>query len=226
MKATIFLVFALIFTGQVLFSQSNVSIGIIGGPTAANFWDVTNSSLEKKWMPAFSIGTAVRVNLKKHFFFQTDISYERKGFSLGELEWTDFNAIPIGKATIYNGFDYALLTPTIGLSTRGKIRFEGSVGIFGGYLTDVKSRFVLTTPNFPEPSITQSDANTFNRFDFGTTMRLGIGSDLGKRWSASLNAVGNLGFNKPYKPSIGAFSGYGSDKTASFGLQLGVFYKI
>jgi hypothetical protein len=226
MKATFSLVFALILNHQVLFAQSNLSIGIIGGPMVANFWDDNNSFLPKKWMPTFSVGTALRLQLAKQVFLQTDISYERKGFSLGELEWTDFNAIPIGKATLYSGFDYLLLTPTIGYSTRGKFHFEGSIGIFGGYLIDQKSRFVSVKGDFPDTPTPQTDMSFFNRFDFGTTTRLGVGYNFSQRWSANVNVVSNFGWAKPLRSQAGQPTDSNTDKTVSLGLQFGVFYKI
>jgi Outer membrane protein beta-barrel domain len=225
MKTTILLAFSLLLNYQTLFAQSHVSIGLIGGPMAVNFREQSESFQPKKWMPTFSIGTAVRVNLKYRIFFQTEALFERKGFSLGEIQWTDFNANIIGTSTPYNYFDYASLTPAIGFSSAGKVHFESSLGIFFGYFTDIKTKFVnsstaITTPNWAW------DMGTFNRFDVGATSRLGIGFDVAKKWALTINAIGNLGFAKPYKSVLGAPTDYGRDKTVSLGFQFGVFYKI
>jgi hypothetical protein len=224
MKTTKLLVLALILNSQALFSQANVSIGIIGGPMA----DVSKDAPDyfpEKWMPSFSVGTAIRIDLKKHIFLQTEVSYERKGYSLGPFEWTDFNANPIGTSTPYERFNYVLLTPTVGFSTNGKVHIEGSLGVFSGYLTNVKTVFVKSSLAIPDRPI-NSDLKAFNRFDLGCTSRLGVGFNLGKKLSAKVNAIGNLGLTKPFKPRIGAPSNFSNDKTVSLGMQLGVFYKI
>jgi Outer membrane protein beta-barrel domain len=225
MKKTILLVFVLIFMNQALFSQSNVSIGIIGGPTAAYFTK-GYSSVPKKWIPSASLGAAIRVQLKKPFFFQTDISYERKGFSYGEIEITDFNANPIGTKKLDELFDYALITTTIGFKTSGKVHFEGSLGVFGGYLTNLKSQTRAFLPTGSGLFFRPFRVDDFNRFDFGVASRLGVGFDLAKKLSVTVNAVGNFGFAEPYKPLLGAARGFGTDRTLSLGLQFGVFYKI
>ncbi len=225
MKATFSLVFALILSSQVLFAQSNVSIGLIGGPTVANFKGGFNDFLPKKWMPAFSIGYALRVDLKKHVFFQTDISYEGKGFSYGEIGITDFNAVVIETKKLYERFNYCVLTPSIGFRTSEKIYFEGSLGVFMAYLTDIKSMSTALTNPITQPSRTW-EVTDFNRFDFGATARLGCGYDFGKKWSAKASAIGSLGFAQPFKPIIGASPEYGKDQTVSVGLQFGIFYKI
>jgi hypothetical protein len=221
MKKTVFLVFALIFTNQFLFSQSNVSIGFIGGPTVA-FFPKGYSAVPKEWIPAAFLGAAIRVQLKKPFFFQTDISYERKGFSYGKFEITDFNGNRIGTKRFDELFDYVLITPTIGFKTSGKVHFQGSLGVFGGYLVNLKSQTMVFISGISR----EWQVEDFNRFDFGVSSRLGVGFDLSKKFSATINAVGNSGFAEPYKPLLGAASGFGTDKTLSLGLQLGLFYKI
>jgi Outer membrane protein beta-barrel domain len=225
MKIFNFLFIVLSFTVQVS-AQSRVSVGVIGGPMAADFKSSPNSFLPKKIMPAFSLGTAFRIKLENHLFLQTDISYERKGYSLGELEFTDFNGVVIEKLTIHNQFNYGLLTPTIGLTVGEKMRFECSVGVFGGYLIDMKS--VSATSLFGTSKLEgQGTIDGFNRLDFGLAGRIGVGFDISKKFIVSVNAIGNFGIAKPYRPiDINTLSGSLDDQTRSFGVQLGLFYKI
>jgi hypothetical protein len=224
MKTTTLFAVALLLNCHLLLGQSNISIGVIGGPTAANFRD-GSPLIPKKWVTAFSIGSAIRVDLKKHIFFQTELSYERKGFSFGEIEITDFNAIPIGKKTFDEFFNYALVTPTIGFAADGKIHFEASFGFWGGYLVNLQSNTVVI-PNDSIGNPRFLEAGDLNRLDFGATGRIGVGFDFAKKWSLKVNAIGNWGFAQPYSSIPNVAPGFGKDNTMSFGLQLGLFYKI
>jgi hypothetical protein len=238
MKTANFLAFALIFTAQTLFGQSNRSIGIIAGPTMTNFWDTPNSNssvspdiFAKKFVPSFSVGASYRLGLKKNFFFQSDLTYERKGFSCCEIEWTDFNANPLGTSSQNNHFDYVVFAPSIGFTTRQKFHFEGVLGIFGSYLIGTKPEFVnlpLTTPINPQFLANAADdikATKFNRFDYGITARTGIGFDFNKQLTMTAHIVGNLGLSKlPKSPFTSGFILIENDKTLSYGLQIGAFY--
>ncbi len=227
MKITKFALFtcALLLSCQALLGQSKTSVGFILSPTLANFRDAP-TFFTKSWMPTLSAGTALRVQSKKAFFFQAELSYERKGFNLKGVQWTDFNAAPFGeKFTIRHQFDYLIFTPTVGFATRGKVHFEGSFGVFCGYLALRKDAYGFKPP-FASSANIQPNINDFNRFDVGTTTRAGVGFDLKEKWSLTINAVGNVGFSKVYKPVLGASDDFGRDKTVSLGLQLGLFYKI
>jgi hypothetical protein len=238
MKTINFLAFALIFTAQTLFGQSNRSIGIIAGPTMTNFWDTPklNSSVSegifnKKFVTSFSVGTSYRLGLKKNFFFQSDLTYERKGFSCCEIEWTDFNANPLGTSSQNNHFDYLVFAPSIGFTTRQKLHFEGVLGIFGSYLMEIKPTFVNLPSAItisPQLFANVSDdikVDKFNRFDYGITARTGIGFDFSKQLTMTAHIVGNLGVSKlPKSPSASGLIIIENDKTLSYGLQIGAFY--
>jgi hypothetical protein len=215
---------AFLLNCQVFFAQSNISIGVIGGPMAVNFRNDNNAFIKKEWMLSFSIGTAFRFGLDKHFFIQTELSYERKGFSYSDIQWTDFNGILSDKFTVNELFNYALLTPTIGFSFGQKLHFEGAFGIFGGYLTSAETIFGINPVDLPASAF-QPNIDNLNRFDYGITARIGAGFELAKKLSLNVNAVGNLGLDKPYKP-LPSNAGNLENKTFSTGLQMGLFYKL
>jgi Outer membrane protein beta-barrel domain len=238
MKTINLLVFALIFTVQTLFGQANRSIGIIAGPTMTNFWDTPKSTplgltdvFEKNPLSSFSVGASYRLGLKKNFFFQSDLTYERKGFSCCEIEYTDFNANPLGTSSQNNHFDYVVFAPSIGFTTRQKFHFEGILGIFGSYLIGTKPEFVnfpSTTPISPQFLANAADdikVTKFNPFDYGITARTGIGFDFSKQLTVTAHIIGNLGLSKlPKSPFSSGFILMENDKTLTYGLQIGAFY--
>jgi hypothetical protein len=242
MKTTIFFAFVLLLNCQALFAQPNMSIGIIGSPMTTNFWDspqpnpiISSISLptSKKFMSAYSVGASFRLGLQKHIFLQSELTYERKGFGFGEIEFTDFNGAIIGKSHEQNQLNYVVLAPSIGFMSSGDFHFEGSIGIFGGYLTSVVSKMVDLPPDLPSnsPIFSSSISNTkiedFNRTDYGLTSRLGVGWDLGRSLTVTINAVGNFGFaTLPNAALLNNIIPYKNDKSISFGLQFGAFYNF
>jgi Outer membrane protein beta-barrel domain len=234
MKTINLLVFALIFTVQTLFGQANRSIGIIAGPTMTNFWDTPNIPSEffdKKFASGFLVGASYRLGLKKNFFFQSDLTYERKGFSNGDIEWTDFNANSIGKTSQNNQFNYIVFAPAIGFTTRQKLHFEGILGIFSSYLINTKHKFTNLPPDntiLQHIVVNAGDdikATKFNRLDYGITARTGIGFDFSKQLTMTAHIIGNLGLSKlPKPPFSSGLVLVENDKTLSYGLQIGAFY--
>jgi hypothetical protein len=75
--------------------------------------------------------------------------------------------------------------------------------------------------------ISNTKIEDFNRTDYGFSSRLGVGWDLGRSLTVSINAVGNFGFaTLPNAAFLSNVIPYKYDKTISLGLQFGAFYNF
>ena len=190
--------------------------GIEGGPNLNTFRMSGN--------PFFSIEPAVygsggfifQYNTKKILSFKTGFSFQRKGYQVKDLIFTDMNGNYLGNGKITVSLDYITLPLLVKASFGKKTQFFINAGPYAGFLLNAKSRTLNDGKVIDEDNFT-GDAN---RFDFGVTGGIGIAVPIKESWMVHAELRNYFGL---MNVDATAFSNLYTNTTD---LRLGVVYRL
>lgn len=210
----------LFFCSTFLIGQTNKSeIGIELGPNLRSLRG--NEMLEKidDISFAYSGGLSFQYFFTKTVSLRTNISYERKGFSIKEKA-SDQYGNPVGEMIFHSDFNYLTIPILARLTLGKKVKLFGNIGPYIGYLlkqTDVTEAYA----EFPKSEVDNTD--NYNKTDFGISAGLGTKIPIGDKLIFSLEIRDNLGLtNISSIPVIND----GSIKTNTTNLLIGIGYKL
>jgi hypothetical protein len=210
------LLFSFLFIGFYTYAQQTQLI-IRGGP---NLSYVRGNSLDNdQSLFGFTAGAFARYALNKHTFLSTGIQYERNGFMIPDLTFTDPYGNNLRKGDVYSRFNYLVLPMMAEYGFGSGITFSIKGGPFIGYLLQ-KRTFIKWDNN-------QTDDQTFgdsgkHRFNFGLGAGAGAYFPLNKKFLFELNIEDHLGLTNV---SGGSLSN-GDQKTNALNLTAGLVYSL
>ncbi|WP_343636161.1 porin family protein [Fluviicola sp.] len=172
------LFFALGITSLQAQTSNRYDWGIEGGPNLSTF--------RAQEMPFFDISPAVygsggfifQYNTKKILSFKTGFSYQRKGYQIKGLTFTDVdgNYLETGKAIV--SLDYITLPLLVKASFGKKTQFFINAGPYGGFLLSAKGRYIYNGQENQKETFT----NDVQRWDFGVASGIGIAIPIKEAW--------------------------------------------
>lgn len=168
-----------LMTSSFVFGQ--FSLGLKTGLSVSNvqaelFIDALNNA--PKSYTSFLVGASAEIQINKHFSFQPELQYIRRGFTVNE--GTSFNMIgidiPVGaKATTSINYIEAPLLAKAKIGN-GVTNFYGIVGPSIGYATSAKIQpkvTFLVDFNLPEANL-NLDSDIYNRTELSGIIGAGI----------------------------------------------------
>lgn len=190
--------------------------GIEGGPNLNTFRMSGN--------PFFSIEPAVygsggfifQYNTKKILSFKTGFSFQRKGYQIKDLFFTDNMGNYTGSGKIVATLDYITLPLLVKASFGKKTQFFINAGPYAGFLLNGKSRAFNGNKVVDEDNFT----GDVNRFDFGVTGGIGIAVPIKESWRIHAEVRNYFGL---MDLDESAFSDLYTNTTD---LRLGVVYRL
>ena len=176
MKIKELIVLLLIIISLKLFAQNNY-IGVYSG---INLSTINRGNLAFKDPSAiisYAGGLSFEHSIKRHFLFNTGISYNRFGFKQ-QYDLTDNFGNPLGLVPLCFYYDYLSVPITMGYKMGDKMFVSINAGVTPSYLIDAKH--VLETPsNFYAYNGVRTEttnvSSRINRFDLGGILTVGCG---------------------------------------------------
>lgn len=167
----------------------------------------------------FSSGFSFQYNLNDHLSFRSGLSFERKG-SYVNVQATDDQGADLGRASYSFNYDYFIFHLLVRAGFGKKVRVFVNAGPYMGYL--ISREMVLKGDLFSPPRVSHEIAYSRNE-DYGFTAGAGITVPFCENFLFSTEIRNNLGL---FNTSSVRFRDNGSVKTNSFGLMLGVSYRM
>lgn len=192
--------------------------GIEGGPNLNTFRMKANPFFDTKPAVFGSGGFIFQYNTKKILSFKTGFSYQRKGYQMKGLLFTDAvgNYLETGKAVV--SFDYITLPLLVKASFGKKTQFFINAGPYGGFLLSAKGRFIYSGQDNNQ---TETFTNSVQRWDFGIASGIGIAIPIKESWKIHAELRNYFGLidisNNGGNPGI---------YTNTTDLRLGVVYRL
>jgi opacity protein-like surface antigen len=214
MKKYFLLNLILIFCALTYGQDSKLILGFEFTPTLSSLKE-DKKIYDTEPRLGFSSGFSLEYFISKQFSFRTSLNYERKGARVKLIVIDD--DVDMGTHILYFNYDYLTLPLLASFSTNGKSRLYFNAGPYLGYL--------LSQKNIYNTGLKKTEDNTDNtkKIDFGLTFGLGLKIPLGNKLLLDLGLNDNFGLINVQKETAVYNS---SIKTNSFGLQLGLQYKL
>jgi len=171
--------------------SGNFEVGIKGGTSVALNWGSSYTKMNQNPTLGYAAGISFRYHLPKRFSIGTEITFERKGYSIN-VAAADIDENIFGEVEVKYRLHYLLIPILTRFSVGKKVCTFVNVGPFFGFLTHATadwkapSRFVY----FPN---TTDETKDFKRLDVGVTTGLGIMIPVKERIFLSLEVRNNLG---------------------------------
>jgi hypothetical protein len=179
-------------------TYSQVSLGFRGGIgftklTDRPYYSHENNSTKPKFVPGLTFGVMVDVAVTDIFFMQLDVMYAQMGTKYDlPVNDPENGGTQSGTGLLkkeYNTVQFPLVAKFTSYDTKVNWYWEG--GFFGSYYIDGKYSLTSDAQNIDESGSINFD--NMHRGDFGFVIGLGIGTDIGKKASWSLNLRYNRG---------------------------------
>jgi hypothetical protein len=190
--------------------------GIEGGPNLNTFRMSANPFFDPKPLVAGSGGFIFQYNTKKILSFKTGFSFQRKGYQIKDLYFTDNMGNYIGSGKMVVTLDYITLPLLVKASFGKKTQFFINAGPYAGFLLNEKSRAFNGNKVVDEDNIT-GDAN---RFDFGVTGGIGIAVPIKESWRIHAEVRNYFGLTNLDE------SAFSDVYTNTTDLRVGVVYRL
>ncbi|WP_341904817.1 porin family protein [Fluviicola taffensis] len=199
--------------------NSMFDLGLEGGPNLSTIL-VSSTLFDFDPQPAVfgSGGFIFQYNFKNFLSLKTGISYQRKGYQLKDLLFTDNSGNQIGTGTTSSRLDYLTFPILVKASFGKKVNFFVNAGPYIGYLlqkTD-RTKFDGSTTTFKD----DLSINGMNRWDFGVAGGIGIAIPIRTFWVISIEARNYSGLLDIAKSSNTKWL------TNTTDLRVGVAYKL
>jgi opacity protein-like surface antigen len=180
--------FILFGTTSSLHAQNSMfDLGLEGGPNLSTML-ISSTIFDFDPQPAIfgSGGFIFQYNFKNFLSLKTGISYQRKGYQLKDLSYTDNIGNPIGTATASSRLDYLTFPILVKASFGKKVNFFLNAGPYVGYLLQKTDRMKFNGSTTTD----QADLGTagYNRWDFGIAGGIGIAIPIRTFWVISVEA--------------------------------------
>ncbi|MDF3029036.1 MAG: hypothetical protein K0S23_3343 [Fluviicola sp.] len=220
---TILIILSFISIGSMtsLRAQNSMfDLGLEGGPNLSTV--LINSTLFNfDPEPAIfgSGGFIFQYNCKNFLSFKTGVSYQRKGFQLKDILFTDANGNQIGTGEISSRLDYLTFPILVKASFGKKVQFFVNAGPYAGFLLAKTDRTTLNTSE-SEQVFKDHSLNGLNRWDFGIAGGIGIAIPIRTYWVISAEVRNYSGILDI------ATSSNTQWRTNTTDLRIGVAYKL
>ena len=217
---TIFSFIAIGITSSVNAQNSMFDLGLESGPNLSNVF-ISSPFFDVDSKPAIygSGGFIFQYNFKNFLSIKTGFSYQRKGFQLNNLLFTDASGNTIyGNGKSNSRLDYLTFPVLVKASFGKKVQFFVNAGPYAGYLLQKTDRTTLNGS-----STTQKDDLKYaglNRWDFGVAGGIGIAIPIRTFWVISVEARNYTGLMDI------ATSSNAQWRTNTTDLRVGVAYKL
>ncbi len=166
-----------------------------------------------------STGLSFEYYIDRSFSLKSGLAYERKG-AKSSIVLRDETEVILGNQDIRVNYDYLTLPILASFATKGKTKLFVNAGPYFGFLISQKMKY-SAVGSYPE--ITTNNIDYSRRIDFGLSMGFGLYIPLTEKLLFDLGLRENLGLLNTSKTEV-IYDG--SIKTNSFGLQLGLKYKL
>lgn len=219
---TILIILSFISIGSItsLRAQNSMfDLGLEGGPNLSTV--LVNSTLFNfDPEPAIfgSGGFIFQYNCKNFLSFKTGLSYQRKGFQLTDIPYTNASGDQIGTGETSSRMDYLTFPVLVKASFGKKVSFFVNAGPYVGYLLKKTDRM-----KYNGSSNTHTDdlsTNGLNRWDFGIAGGIGIAIPIRTYWVISAEVRNYSGILDI------ATSSKTQWRTNTTDLRIGVAYKL
>jgi opacity protein-like surface antigen len=219
---TILIILSFISIGSMtsLRAQNSMfDLGLEGGPNLSTIL-VKSTLFNFDPEPAIfgSGGFIFQYNCKNFLSFKTGVSYQRKGYQLADMVFTDASGNQIGKGETSSRLDYLTFPILVKASFGKKVQFFVNAGPYVGYLLQKTDRTKFNGSTTTD----QTDLNIsgFNRWDFGIAGGIGIAIPIRTYWVISVEARNYSGISDI------ATSSNTQWRTNTTDLRIGVAYKL
>lgn len=165
-------------------------------------------------------GVFVRQFLKSHAYLSAGLQYERNGYAIRNLTFTDQSGSNLRKGDLFNVMNYLVL-PLMGEYRNGnRIKYSIKGGPFFSYLMNLYTKIKWDDDGPDE----QLSANTreLNRFNFGIGAGAAIDFPIGKKLGLEFSIEDHLGL---YDVSSNRFPS-GKKRTNALNLTAGLIYSL
>lgn len=167
--------------------NSMFDLGLEGGPNLSTMLiSSSNPAFDFNPDPAIfgSGGFIFQYNFKNFLSLKSGLSYQRKGYQIKDLNYTDQSGNPIGNGRASSRFDYLTFPVLVKASFGKKVHFFVNAGPYVGYLLS-KTDLMKINGNktiYKDPL----DATGINRWDFGVASGVGISIPVRTYWAISV----------------------------------------
>lgn len=173
-------------TSSLRAQNSMFDLGLEGGPNLSTLIVKGNPMFDFNPKAAVygSGGVIFQYNFKNFLSLKTGFSYQRKGYQLPDLVFTDANGNFIGKGKATSRFDYLTFPILVKAGFGKKVNFFVNAGPYAGYLLAKSDR-----TKFNDQEKTYKDnLNGLSRWDFGIASGIGIAIPIRTFWVVSIEA--------------------------------------
>ena len=224
MKIKELIVLLLIVISFKLYAQNNY-IGIYSGINLSKIDRDNLAFKDPSAIISYAGGLSFEHGFKRHFLFNTGISYNRFGFKQ-QFDFTDNFGNPVGKSQLYFYYDYLSVPITMGYKIGDKMFVSINAGLNTSYLIDAKHVLEIPSNLYPYNAGSAETTNftsSINRLDLGGIVTIGCGIKLITRYVINSDVSYRQSFssisNSKYFP-------YDEIKNYGFSLSIGLKYAI
>jgi opacity protein-like surface antigen len=166
---------------------------------------------------SFTTGFTLERLINNHFSLKTGLNYERKGAKQYALIDDEFGSL-LGTREIKINQDYLTMPILISSYTEGKAKFYLNAGPFLGLMLSNKTIFGAIGGH---PKETINDTN-IRKIDLGFIFGAGVNITINENIILDIGLRNNMGLFNTSKIDLAINGIQYSNKTNSFGLQLGI----
>ena len=194
---------------------------IVGFDLTPTVTSLRGNSMTDDYDARFSISTGLTFEyiIYKNISIKSGLAYERKG-SKSSIFIMDETEPILENQDIRLNFDYLTLPILVSVATKGKTTLYVNAGPYFGFLLSQKIKY-SAVGSYPEMTVDNLDYS--RRMDFGLSIGLGLNIHLTKKLLLDLGLRETWGLLNTSKTEV---IDDGSIKTNSFGLLLGLKYKL
>ena len=189
-KALIILSFISIGSTSSLHAQNSMfDLGLEGGPNLSTI--LVNSNLyDFDPEPAIfgSGGFIFQYNFKNFLSLKTGFSYQRKGYQLTDIPFSDASGNMLGTGKTSSRLDYLTFPVLVKASFGKKVNFFVNAGPYAGYLLKKTDRTKINGSSTTYTDDLSYNYNGMNRWDFGIAGGIGIAIPIRTYWVISVEA--------------------------------------
>lgn len=218
---TIFI--SILFINPIYSQDSNIEIGIEGGPSLTFFRGESNQTRFSD--PSFTsvLGVTFQKNFSKTFSLRTGLAYENKGAIIQDV-FTNDTGSPIGSYESRFSYHYLNIPLLAKLSFGNKTKFFLNGGPFLGYLIKRTFSYPLISVGKEAPITSTIDNTKYSkRIDLGLSGGLGLSFSLGKKVNLNTELRYNYGLINTNSSLVNRNQ---ITKTNSVNFLIGLLFKL